>query len=82
MLCTLIPPSRSPRHAHPPPISCRGSLQTGNYALSPGFSADQIAAFPSTRSRALNTTTHRESLKYQAILCFPLMIAVYSFGYE
>ena len=45
--------SRSPRHALPPAISCRESLQTGNYAHSAGFSADQIAAFPSTRSRAL-----------------------------
>ena len=34
-------------------IRCRDSLQTGNYPHTAGFFADQIAAFPSTRSRAL-----------------------------
>ena len=38
-----------PRHA----IRCRDSLQTGNYPHSARIRADYIAAFPSTRSRAL-----------------------------
>ena len=38
-----------PRHA----IRCRASLQTGNYPHSARIRADYIAAFPSTRSRAL-----------------------------
>ena len=38
-----------PRH----PIRCRESLQTGNYPHSATIRADYIAAFPSTRSRAL-----------------------------
>ena len=59
------------RHA----IRCRESLQTGNYAHSAGFSTDQIAAFPSTRSRALTAADGiTKSLSGQTDVWFELAV--------
>ena len=48
-------------------IRCRESLQTGNHALSAGFSAHQIAAFPSTRLRA-PTGSYRPNAVRQVLI--------------
>ena len=62
MLCAstrqLASSALVPRH----PIRCRESLQTGNYPHSATICADYIAAFPSTRSRALTDALVRKWL--------------------
>ena len=58
-----------PRHA----IRCRESLQTGNYPHSARICADHIAAFPSTRSRALTITSNRDFDEWPLVFANPLM---------